>query len=269
MLKRQKLQQLADDYGKCLNVLLDMDEFKDKRTRNKHYPTQIREIINHRNYKKNTPLHYARNWPCQVAEKLMSLGANPSLRNQNGEIPLLFISKSTFENFLDKRCIHIDDFDPSDNEMEEDGGKDDSAKNITQDYDQKFMWKINTCGTNKGDDMTFDFGFLRPRKHKISKDEDGVMVESPGLTGRTFDLNTIGHGNTDVEKSIERETAKESEMDVLWDISQSKEHRSLITHPVIESFVWAKWKLMTKFNNRMLRLRFLFMYCILGMIHVA
>ena len=107
MLKRRKLQQLADDYGKCLNVLLDMDEFKDKNTRNKHYPTQIREIINHRNYKKNTPLHYARNWPCQVAEKLMSLGANPSLRNQNGEIPLLFISKSTFENFLDKRFIKL------------------------------------------------------------------------------------------------------------------------------------------------------------------
>ena len=252
VLKERTLQELAGDYRKCMNVLLDMDKFKSKTTRNKKYPKQIREIINHKDNKKNTPLHYAAsNWPSQVVEKLMSLGANPSLRNRNGEIPLANISKSTFENFLDKRCIIVEDFDPSDNEMEEDGDKDDSAQNIAQDYDQRFMMKINSCGRDKGDEMTIDFGFLSPRKDKILTNEVGPEA-----------INSIT-SDIDVEKNRECEKAKESEMNVLWEMSRSEQHRSLICHPVIESFLWAKWKLMTKFNNRMLRLRFLFMYCIL------
>ena len=52
-------------------------------------------------------------------------------------------------------------------------------------------------------------------------------------------------------------------MDFLVEMCKCSELRSLITHPVISSFLWLKWKMMSTFNNRMLRLRFLFLYTVL------
>ena len=150
---------------------------------------------------------------------------------------------------MDKRCIVVDEFDASDNEMEEDGKNDESPQNVSQDYNQSFMMKISRSGKEKGNTMTFDYSFLRPRI--IKKDIESSKND------------TISQDDDDIESNQNSETSKESEMDVLWEMSQSEEHRSLITHPVIDSFLWAKWKLMTKFNNRMLRIRFLFLYCIL------
>ena len=239
--KATTLRDISDSYGNCIKVLLDMDEFKHKRISHENqYPKQMQQIVNHKDNHKNTALHYAvSNWSGKVVEKLLSLGANPSIKNKNGEIPLSRISKSTFENFLDKRCIIIKDFDPSDNEMEEDGGKDDSPSNISQDYDQSFMMKINRYGKDKDNEMSFNYAFLAPRKtNKTVDDYKNTYAETPSRINKP-------------------------EMKVVWEMSQSSEHRSLITHPVIDSFLWIKWKLMTRFHNRLLRIRFLFLYCVL------
>ena len=251
-LQDRKLQDLSKDYRDCINILLDTDRFKGNEKGDKAYVKQLRAIINNKNSRdngKNTALHYAvSNWPGMIAEKLLGLGANPSLKNKYEEIPLGRITKATFESFLDKRCIFVDEFDPSDNEMEEDGTKDESAQNISQDYDQSFMMKISRCGEDRNNKMTFDYTFLRPPK--ALKDENALFHHD---SLKDDDSESLG----------ERELSKVSEMDVLFEMSKSEEHRLLITHPVIDSFLWAKWKLMTKFNNRMLRIRFLFLYSIL------
>ena len=99
-LKNLELAFISERYRKCMKVLLDMDEFKPNQMQRCQYPRQMREIINHKDAKKNTALHYAvSNWSSEVVEKLLSLGANPSIENGHHEIPLSRISKSTFENF--------------------------------------------------------------------------------------------------------------------------------------------------------------------------
>ena len=53
-------------------------------------------------------------------EMLFSLGANASIRNKYNEIPLTRIRRSTLENFMDKECIIVKDFDQRDDKVEED-----------------------------------------------------------------------------------------------------------------------------------------------------
>jgi len=46
----------------------------------------------------------------------------------------------------------------------------------------------------------------------------------------------------------------------LWYMSQSKEHRHLLKHPVITSFLWYKWQRIRRYFNRNLRFYTLFVY---------
>jgi ankyrin repeat protein len=48
------------------------------------------------------------------------------------------------------------------------------------------------------------------------------------------------------------------ETESLWHMAQSKEHRHLLRHPVITSFLWMKWQRISKQFNRNLRLYLLF-----------
>ena len=48
------------------------------------------------------------------------------------------------------------------------------------------------------------------------------------------------------------------ETESLWYMAQSKEHRHLLKHPVITSFLWMKWQRIRKLFNRNLRLYLLF-----------
>ena len=82
------------------------------------YLKQIETIINHKDLEGNTALHYAvLNWPTQVVEMLLSLGANASVKNKNNQIPLKQIRRETFKNFLDKKCIIVEGFDQGDDEI--------------------------------------------------------------------------------------------------------------------------------------------------------
>ena len=50
------------------------------------------------------------------------------------------------------------------------------------------------------------------------------------------------------------------ETDALWHMGQSKEHRHLLKHPVITSFLWLKWQRIRKIFNRNLRFYMLFVF---------
>ena len=50
------------------------------------------------------------------------------------------------------------------------------------------------------------------------------------------------------------------ETEALWHMGQSKEHRHLLKHPVITSFLWLKWARIRPFFNRNLRFYCLFVY---------
>ena len=50
------------------------------------------------------------------------------------------------------------------------------------------------------------------------------------------------------------------ETEPLWHMSQSKEHRHLLKHPVITSFLWYKWQRIRRYFNRNLRFFTLFVY---------
>ena len=50
-------------------------------------------------------------------------------------------------------------------------------------------------------------------------------------------------------------------------MANSIEHRSLIDHPVIDSFLWIKWKLTRKFFNRCIRRNMAFLFCVIWYIY--
>ena len=245
--KRSELRNFSKRYQKCINVLLDMDKFKNKELQQESFLGQVREIVNYQDSEGNTALHYAvSNWSGEVVEKLLGLGANACIKNKRGEVPLNQITKRTFEEFLDERAIIVEDFDPSDNEMEEED--EDPEGEILDDefqsYNQNFMMKINHYGKDPKDPITFDYAFLAPPKARNKEDQNDLEKNNKS--------NTESTGSKIVP-----------EMDFLIEMCKCNELRSLITHPVIGSFLWLKWKMISTFHNRILRLRFLFLYIVL------
>ena len=255
--RKMALEKMACEYKICLEVLLDMDKFENEdgwQRRNndpESYPRQVESIVNQKDKIGNTPLHYAvLNWNEEFVEMLLALGANASVQNKNGDIPLSRIRKSTLENFMNKECIIVKGFDQRDDKIEEDSDDEESYVKNTQAYNQSFMMKIGMCGKEEDNEIKFNYAFLAP----------------PAI--RQHDPNPPLVSNCDeVEKqpSPQPKTRKpdyQSEMDVLYEMGRSEEHRSLLVHPVVDSYLWMKWQLITNYFHRTARLRFLFLYCI-------
>jgi hypothetical protein len=55
---------------------------------------------------------------------------------------------------------------------------------------------------------------------------------------------------------IDKQALPETES--LWYMGQSKNHRHLLKHPVVTSFLWLKWQKIRGYFNRNLRFYFLF-----------
>ena len=103
------------------------------------------------------------------------------------------------------------------------------------------------CLVHEGDTMhenfeiSFQYGFLAPDaeclpdKYRATDDDSG-----------------------DHDYSRELEALPETES--LWYMGQSKEHRHLLKHPVITSFLWYKWQRIRKYFNRNIRLYILFVF---------
>ena len=52
------------------------------------------------------------------------------------------------------------------------------------------------------------------------------------------------------------------ETESLWHLSQSKAHRHLLKHPVVQSFLWLKWQRIRGYFNRNLRFYLMFVACL-------
>ena len=239
----KRSQEMEKNYLKCLNILLTKNMpscTSDSVIGSQVFMKQIRLIINKRDSMHNTPLHYAAvNWPQEIVRKLLNNGANVGMKNLRQEIPLSRIPSGTLEEFLDENCMVADGYEVADDENIN-GGEETCTNNLNEEddkqedieFDPEFLINLNQS------DVTFKYGFLAP---PVTEDQ----------------LKTW-----DEEKQEDLETLALPETDSLLYISQSKEHRHLVTHPVIRSYLWIKWKRMRKFYNRNIRVYLLFVVCL-------
>jgi len=205
VLKMQSDFGLKENYEKCLYVLLDAS--------NSHVYDQIKSLVNKKDDRSNTALHYAtQKWSQNTVRKLLEIGANIGIKNYWEEIPISKIRPETMENFLSEFCL-----------------------------------------TSSGDvvhenfSMTFKYDFLAPNVDALPE-KYRIEEKDP-------------EDQEDLIKSKEappRHALPETEP--LWYMSQSKEHRHLLKHPVITSFLWYKWERIRRYFNRNLRFYTLFVY---------
>ena len=183
---------------------------------------RIRKIINQQDCLGNTPLHYANeNWPQHVIKDLLKFGADVCIENQDKRIPLRRIPTETISEFLDEYCMKTDELNVLDDEQDDDP---DDYKKLLDDYEPRFMTNIGKAP------VTFDYGILSP-------------VSYEGKDAKKKDKNM-----------------PQSEISVLHQISQSDKHKWLVTHPVIKSFIWIKWNLVSRYYSRKLRMDLLLIY---------
>ena len=183
----------------------------------------------------NTALHYAAlNWPQSIIRRLLEIGACPIVQNAFQESPLQYIQPDTLERFMDEYCLEADECGESDVDEEDD--ELDMQPNVLDDYDPNYMTNIRQSS------ITFNYNFLSP-----------------------YNKHAGTYGNEDQILDEENQEPKHvvfSEMNVLAEVSKSKEHRHLLIHPVIKSYIWIKWKLINQFFHRDIRLRLNLVFCL-------
>jgi len=194
VLKQQSDGAPGTDYAKSLEEVLQW--------------TGVKGLVNRRDDRDNTALHYAtQKWGQDTVRKLLELGANVGLKNQWDEIPIAKIRPDTMEAFLSEFCLQ-------------------SEGDVVH---ENFS-------------ISFRYDFLAPSPdslpQKYRKDE-----ETEELLGKEGEA---------------RQPLPETEP--LWHMAQSKEHRHLLKHPVITSFLWYKWQRIRRYFNRNLRFFTLFVY---------
>eukprot|EP00090_Calanus_glacialis_P031314 TRINITY_DN5156_c0_g1_i2.p1 TRINITY_DN5156_c0_g1~~TRINITY_DN5156_c0_g1_i2.p1 ORF type:complete len:1017 (+),score=254.13 TRINITY_DN5156_c0_g1_i2:291-3341(+) len=186
------------NYDKCLEELID--------PANPQVFDQIKSIINKKDDRSNTALHYAtQKWSQATVRKLLEMGANIGIKNHWDEIPISKIRPETMENFLSEFCL-------------------------TSDGDV----------VHENFAITFKYDFLAPN------------IDS--LPDKYQDYNQDSEEKQDLITSNENLPSHAlPETEPLWYMSQSKEHRHLLKHPVITSFLWYKWQRIRRYFNRNLR----------------
>lgn len=111
----------------------------------------------------------------------------------------------------------------------------------------EFCMKANHADVNHENfELTFNYSFIAPSNENLPKNlqklEDLESAEEVKLVN-----------------SVDLKTAL-PETEALWHMAQSKEHRYLLKHPVITSFLWLKWSRIRRYFNRNLRFYLLFVY---------
>ena len=217
-------------YKRSFNALTDDVADNDPIGRSKRgFAEQIRSIVNHQDKQMNTPLHYAvKTWPSNTVVKLMQLGANIGLKNNRGEIPLDKMSKETLSEFLDNYCMTAY-YPIADKKVPYSVPNEIVTKDEKEAAVLDFQWNLEKMYVG------FNYGFL----------------VSPGST-----VN-----NEDEENGCKKKN-NVSEINTVWHLSQSEEHNLLITHPVINSFLWLKWEGMRRVFDRNLRAELFLTFCI-------
>ena len=112
----------------------------------------------------------------------------------------------------------------------------------------EFCMKSNHGDVNHENfELTFNYNFLAPSNEDLPNAlQKSTDPEDPAETKLVSDQ--------DEEKNALPET------EALWHMGQSKEHRHLLKHPVIASFLWLKWARIRRYFNRNLRFYLLFVY---------
>eukprot|EP00092_Neocalanus_flemingeri_P011811 GFUD01012735.1.p1 GENE.GFUD01012735.1~~GFUD01012735.1.p1 ORF type:complete len:1017 (-),score=227.49 GFUD01012735.1:262-3312(-) len=196
--------KMQSDFGSKMDYEKSLEELIDPT--NPQVFDQIKSIINKKDDRSNTALHYAtQKWSQATVRKLLELGANIGIKNHWDEIPISKIRPETMENFLSEFCLTSDG--------------DVVHENFT---------------------ITFKYDFLAPN------------VDS--LPDKYRQYNQDSEEKQDLIASNENSpTHALPETEPLWYMSQSKEHRHLLKHPVITSFLWYKWQRIRRYFNRNLR----------------
>merc|ERR1719376_1600520 len=91
----KEVRNLENKYKECLKVLIANPKY-----------LGVQHFINRRDVFGNTPLHSAvKKWPEETVQALLKLGANISLTNLWGEVPLTKIEPDNLKHFLDHSCM--------------------------------------------------------------------------------------------------------------------------------------------------------------------
>ena len=222
---RNELRKCVIRYMKCIQLLLQ-DEDDDR----------IRNIVNQPDRFGKTPLHYAVDrWPHYIVQDLLKFGADLNSVDNDGYIPLTRISPDTLMTFLDENCMRSDRYDALDDDEfygniddEASDGDTDLYQQLLDDYEPKLMTNIEQSP------IEFDYCAITPSGYcKGGSDSQDVSEENQIVT---------------------------PEMRVLTAISKSKKHKQIVTHPVIKSFVWIKWNMVSRYYHRDLRMNILLTY---------
>ena len=141
-----------------------------------------------------------------MVHKLLRSEANIGIKNKRNETAIAFITPSAMEEFLDE-CL--------------------------QDYG---------IITDDNFQLTFKYSFLGPPlthhddHHFASKDDDVDELD----TLKIIEDKVGDHGDIiDIETDLDADLP---EAEPLWHMSQSMDHRPLLAHPVITSFLCLKWR---------------------------
>ena len=183
---------------------------------------RIRNIINKKDEDGNTPLHYAvKMWPQNIVMDMLRFGADVSIENKEHKIPLKKIPMETIVGFLDEHCMETKGLIVLE-EHEED--QDEAYANLMEDYEPRYMMIYDK---QEKYSITFDYEFLTPMQYRGSNHKQDI------------------------------DNAPQAETSVLAAISNSMKHQELLLHPVIKSFVWIKWNLISRYYSRNLRIQLL------------
>ncbi len=96
-------------------------------------------------------------------------------------------------------------------------------------------------------EVTYDYSFLAPPPEDLGSDN----------------LEALNRVDPEVQKLNSKDGGHKAalpETDSLWYMGQSKEHRHLLKHPVVTSFLYLKWGRIRQYFNRNLRFYILFVY---------
>ena len=93
--------------------------------------------------------------------------------------------------------------------------------------------------------LTFQYQFLAPDVEALPEKYRNNMFD--------YEEHTLIKNDVDQAQAL-------PETECLWYMGQSKEHRHLLKHPVITSFLWYKWQRIRKYFNRNLRIYLLFVF---------
>lgn len=152
----------------------------------------------------------------------------------------------------------------------------------TQKWPQKYIRKLLEFGANIGIKNNWEdipISLIRPETMEEFLDDHCISYNDKTVHDKDFTLEfrydflapdkenlpekyRIGdeEEQTLLKNGSDPPTHALPETEPLWYMGQSKEHRRLLKHPVITSFLWYKWKRIRGCFNRNLRFYFLFVF---------